>query len=337
MPIVHSALALLAGIIGAGFASGREIARFFSGHRAASGAAITLCLLMLLFLFSRLSGKLCRADTPDVIALCRARFGDRLGRLMSALFFLLSAVTGGTMLAACSELFALTLPIHHAYALGLVASLALGLPLALMNARGLAYSGLLLVLLLPMLLLRLLALPAGEACFLPAMSADFPIRAAADGAVYASLNAAMLVCASPRLLRLPRPQQKRAIWLFLLLFGALLTLGSAVCSRHIQTVWDQPLPFVALSRQLGGGGHLLVAACMYAAALSTLCTMLCGMLSMMERLPSRSGKKVKRLIHAALCALICVFFARFGFGTLVQSAYPVLGCVCGAVLLLLCI
>ena len=34
------ALALLGGVIGAGFASGRELVRFFAGHGAMTGAAV---------------------------------------------------------------------------------------------------------------------------------------------------------------------------------------------------------------------------------------------------------------------------------------------------------
>lgn len=65
--------------------------------------------------------------------------------------------------------------------------------------------------------------------------------------------------------------------LVVLLFGGMLTLGMLVCQRQMQSVLMQPLPFVWLSRGLGAGGYLLVALCLYAAALSTLCAMLCAM------------------------------------------------------------
>ena len=63
----------------------------------------------------------------------------------------------------------------------------------------------------------------------------------------------------------------------------MLTLGMLVCQRQMQSVLMQPLPFVWLSRGLGAGGYRLVALCLYAAALSTLCAMLCAMTSLLPR------------------------------------------------------
>ena len=91
----------------------------------------------------------------------------------------------------------------------------------------------------------------------------------------------------------------------------------------------QPLPpFVWLSRRLGSGGYLLVALCLYAAALSTLCAMLCAMANLLPR----GLKTGARLI---LSALLCAALARVGFGRIVQSGYPILGALCAALLLLL--
>ena len=182
--------------------------------------------------------------------------------------------------------------------------------------------------LLPLLLLRLLAIPVGEACFLPAMTADLPVRAAVDGAVYGALNAAMLVGATPLLLTLGREKRRRASLLFCALFGVLLMLGTAVCRQHRQAIAMQPLPFVFLSHSLGAGGYALVALCMYAAALSTLCAMLCALVRLLP-LP-RAGSM-------AVCAASCLAFALLGFGRIVQSAYPVLGVLCAALMLLLCL
>lgn len=320
MAAVSVALALLSGVIGAGFASGREIVRFFAMHGAAAGAAIVCALLSLCLFFLRLPAQLERSGCQTLSALCRLRFGSRLGRLCSLLFFLLFAVTGGAMLAACAELGALTLNIRHAYGLSMVLSLLLGALLAARGLHGLALPGAALSLLLPLLLLRLWALPAGEACFLPAMTPDMPVHAVLDGTVYGALNAAMLAGMLPLLRALDRGVRSRAALLFAALFGALLLLGVLVCRRHFAAVLHQPLPFVYLSRQLGPGGYLLVAACMYAAALSTLCAMLAGM----------------RALPLPLSSLVCLLFALLGFGDLVSSAYPVLGALCAGLLFLLC-
>lgn len=328
MGAVSCALALLGGAIGAGFASGREIIRFFAAHGPMAGIAVLSALAALCTLFWRLPVQLERTGTTTLAALCRVRFGERLGRMCASLFALLCAVTGGAMLAACAELAALTLPLRHAYALGFAVSLPAAAALALLGATGMALPGAALCALLPALLLRLLVLPAGEACFDPAGAPDLPVRALADGAVYGALNAAMLGGALPVLLPLGRAQRRRAVALFGAGFALLLSLGVAVCRRHLPAVWDQPMPFVVLSRSLGAGGYLLVAACLYAAALSTLCAMLAALLRLLP-----GSRPVRALTACALCAL----FALVGFGRLVSGAYPVLGSLCAGLLLLLCL
>ncbi|MBR5286974.1 MAG: hypothetical protein IKU34_00085, partial [Clostridia bacterium] len=120
------ALTLLAGVVGAGFASGREIVRFFSSHGHAAPAAVLSAGGAMLFFFLRLNARMEQTQEGGVFSLCGARFGSRAGMLCAALFFLLGAVTSGAMLAACAELCALVFPLRHAYALGLAASLFLG-------------------------------------------------------------------------------------------------------------------------------------------------------------------------------------------------------------------
>ena len=326
MNVVLCALALLSGVIGAGFASGREITRFFAGHGPAWGAAALCALGVLCALFVRLPGQMRRAGVRTLPALCRARFGAGLGALCAALFSLLAAVTGGAMLAACAELAALTLPWQHAYGIGLGASLLAAMLLCALGVRGLALPGAALCVAMPALLLNLLALPAGEACFFPAMSPDLPVRAVADDTAYGALNAAMLCGALPLLLTLTRRDRLRAALLFTALFGALLTLGIAVCRRHLQAVWMQPMPFVALCRRLGSGGYLLCALTLYAAALSSLCAMLAAI-----------AQPLARGIGPVVAGGACLLFARVGFTRLVSGFYPVLGAVCAALMLLLCL
>ena len=66
---------------------------------------------------------------------------------------------------------------------------------------------------------------------------------------------------------------------------------------------------------------------MYAAALSTLCALLAALVHMLP--PGRSAPW--------LAAALCLFFSRFGFTALVERGYPVLGALCAALLVLLCV
>ena len=277
-------------------------------------------------LFLRLSSQMQAYGAPSLMHLCRIRLGSRFGFFCGILFALLYTLTGAAMLAACAELGALTLPIRHAYALSMGVSLLLAAFSVLLGISGLALPGAALALLLPLLLLRLWALPVGEACFLPAMTPDLPIRAMTDGTTYGALAATQTAALLPPLAAYPRKKRLRALLLFTLLFGSMLALGIAVCRRHLPAVVHQPLPFVYLSRSLGASGYCLVTLCMYAAALSTLCAMLRALT------PPQSG-----IQGALLAAVCCLLLSQVGFDALIAHGYPLLGALCTGLLLVLCL
>ena len=152
MDILCCALALLGSVVGAGFASGREIVRFFAAHGAMGFVAVAFSLAALAALFLCLAERLSAAGQTGLPGLCASRFGARVGGVCTALFFLLSAVTGGAMLAACAELSALVWPIRPAYAAGFFITLPLAVWLAARGARGLAAIGGALCALTPVLL-----------------------------------------------------------------------------------------------------------------------------------------------------------------------------------------
>jgi len=328
MAAISCALALLSGAVGAGFASGREILCFFAVHGRAAGASAAAALLTLCALFLRLPVQMERAECTSLQTLCIIRLGRGFGRVCAALFFVLNLLTGAAMLAACAELFALAVPIRHAYGVGVLLSLLLCAALCAHGAAALALPGAALCVLLPVFLFRLLALPAGEACFYPLAAPDLPVRAWLSGLVYGALNAAQLAGALPMLLPLQRPARHRAVLLFAALFSAALACGILICIRQLNAVWQQPLPFVWLSRALGRSGYFSAALCLYASAFSTFAAMV---LSMAGQFPH------SRRNSACLCALLCLPPALIGFSPLVKHVYPVLGALCAGLLLLLCL
>ena len=326
MAAVSMALALLGGVIGAGFASGREILRFFAGHGPMASAAIAFSLLTLLLFFLRLPAQMHTYGADSLTQLCRIRLGRRFGSVCGALFMLLHAATGAAMLAACAELGALLLPLRNAYALSLLFSLLLAVCFALLGFSGLALPGALLALLMPALLVRLFMLPAGEACFLPAMAPDLPVRSLCDGAAYGALSAAQTAGLLALFAARPPKVRLRATLLFALLFGSLLALGTAVCRRHMPAIVHQALPFVHLSRGAGALGYRLVALSMYAAALSTLSAMLRALMP-----------AAWRVRHALVAAASCLALSQIGFEALIVHVSPLLGALCAGLLLVLCL
>ena len=98
MTILSCALALLSGVIGAGFASGREIAFFFASHGVYAAFAALFSGAVMALLFVRLPAQLERAGASSLLPLCRARFGRRFGKLCAALFFLLYPIASQGLL-----------------------------------------------------------------------------------------------------------------------------------------------------------------------------------------------------------------------------------------------
>ncbi len=92
-----------AAMVGAGFASGREIMRFFSQYGAFSWALVIFAALVTAWMLRRM------------LALSGVQ-----SRLTKGLLYLFSLAVGGGMTAAAGELWALTVPVHHARTLGSV-------------------------------------------------------------------------------------------------------------------------------------------------------------------------------------------------------------------------
>ena len=329
MDILCCALALLGSVVGAGFASGREIVRFFAAHGAMGFVAVAFSLAALAALFLCLAERLSAAGQTGLPGLCASRFGARVGGVCTALFFLLSAVTGGAMLAACAELSALVWPIRPAYAAGFFITLPLAVWLAAHGARGLAAVG--------GALLRADARSARP----PSVSAGgrgllFPGGAARPGAPRRAGRGALcraerrhdggraadaagaFRAKTPRLRRAARPALRSAA-----------DAGDARLPKAPSERRDAAAPLRLAQPPASGRAAICSSpsACM-PAALSTLCAMLCAMANLLPR-------GLKTGVRLILSALLCAALARVGFGRIVQSGYPILGALCAALLLLL--
>lgn len=282
---------LVGAVVGAGLASGREIASFFARYGGWGYAGILLAVGMLLFL----------ADVP----LPANSHGRWTGRLWKALLSLLLIATGGAMLSGAGEVAALTLPIHGAYGIGLLATLLLAWLLACRTTAGLAW--------VSRLLLGVLAMLIGIAFTLPPMQAvsielTSPVHALLRGLTYGGFNAALqwpIVQGMPPLAR----ERRRAASHAGLMILMLLILGNALLLRH-PALLGEPMPFLRLMSGLGKPGYYLGAVSLYLAILSTLTACLRGL--------HGSGLSVIGILLVSL----------LGFTGVVEVIYPLLGGGC---------
>lgn len=282
---------LLGAVVGAGLASGREIAAFFSRYGAWGMGGIVLAVFTLAWFTG--------TETPPF---WRGRWLER------GWDFLLTAMliaTGGAMLSGGGVVVSLLLPIRHAEAAGAVLTLLLAWLLAYHTRAGQAWVSQALMFLLGMLLLLGLFLPRMSAVTLPAAA---PGIALAKGCTYGGFNAALqtvLLAGKGMSAASKRHSIRRAA----LLLCCILLLGHGVLLRH-PALLTEPMPFIRLMASLGRPGFVMGACNMYLAILSTLTAAL------------------RALKRRALPILGIAAVSVLGFSDVVETVYPLLGGGC---------
>jgi len=317
---VQAAIALVATVVGAGFASGREVLRFFSvfGHWAWVGCIVAAVTLAGLSAWTALLSD--RVAAYDLGTLCRRTLGDAGGFAAAWVNGALISVTAGAMLAAMGELAALALPIRHAYAIGVMASLGLAARLAGRDISVMAKVG---GWLLPAcLLLYMLLFIKREPQQAEFSMATGTWRALPMAFSYASMNTAL---AGGILCELGQGRGRSAVLRSSVMAGGLFLLlllgANAVLSQHVDALADAALPVVQLARSYGAAGYWLCILTLSLAVITTLIAVLRTLSRMLESaLPSRLAKA-----SLPLALLLSLATGLTGFGTLVGNVYPLLG------------
>lgn len=292
-------------VIGAGFASGREIAVFFArygqwswlGVAAAAGTIGWLC-----------TGLMASQGPGGMPSAWQGRWPGRLWRVLFAALLLTS---GGAMLAAGGRVAALLIPAHGAEAAGLATSLMLGWLLSRRETPwlGRISQGLLLCLLL-MIGLGLAA-PAEPALDLRPGDA----RALLSGLCYGGFNMALAAPAAALAGSKMKMSERRVCSVALAAtLALLLCCGNGVLLRH-GALMDQGLPFIALLGRMGKWGGVLGGTALYLASLTTLTACLRGL----RALWPAGGR---------LCAAGTAVLSLGGLEGLVGTVYPLLGGMC---------
>lgn len=288
---------LVGAVIGAGLASGREIASFFSRYGVWGYGGITIAVTVLIWLSS-----------PPRMT-CRQN--KLFEKVRAALLSLLVMTTGGAMLSAAGELAMLMLPQHGAQQIGMILTFILACLLAYRSKSGLAWvSCILMIVLMAVLLCGLLQKPQQHG-FIQEQDA---VKAMLHGAVYGGFNAALQI---PLLMAYKRDDTavRKAIKRAGGLIGLLLMLGHTVLLKHPALIAES-MPFIRLTGFLGKTGYYLYGSCLYLAVLSTLIACLRG-------------------IKAGGIPIVCIWtIALLGFSGVVDLVYPVLGAACMLLLIL---
>lgn len=299
------------GVIGAGFASGREIAAFFSRFGMWSWPGVILAGVVM--------GWICRGvlRSPGVAGMPRSWLGTWRQWLWQGMFTALLGATGASMLAGGGEIAALVLPLRGARLLGLGLTLALGWQLAGRESRSLAGVCRGLLICLVGVVLAGLFLPARQAVAVAGWGGG---EGMLMGLCYGGFNVAL---ATPVMAqwgqRMPHREKPRCAWTAAVVITLLLACGNGALLRNTALL-DEQLPFVMLLSPLGRWGYLLAAAALYLAALTTMAACLRGLRAMAGR-------------WTWLCAAVMAVLSLGGLEAIVGLVYPALGAGCFLLLL----
>ena len=304
-----SAMAAVGAVVGAGFASGREIDSFFSRYGPWSWLGVAAAVVVTGVIALGVMRRPGRGGMPDG---WRGRWS---GRLWQGMFGALMLFTGGAMLAGAGEIAALMLPLPGAYLLGLVGTAALTVMLARQGTAGAGRAGNVLTALLLVLAGTGFLLPARKAAVITAVAS--PWHSLLRGASYAGFNMALavpgLASAAPSMTRRSRRQ---CALLLAGVLGLLLAGGNGLLMRH-SALRGETMPFIRLMASCGRAGYALGGATMYLAVLTTACASLRGLWML------GAGRRWR-----ALAATGMLFCAAVGFAGVVGRIYPMLGVGC---------
>jgi len=323
------ALAVVAAVAGTGYASGRELVLFFAqtGRAGWLGVCFAPAVLGLLTaLFCRCAR---RVEAKDFAQLCHRLMGRRMGAVAGWLHGLLLMLSAVVMLCGAGETGALTLPVRYGWLWGAGSALMIALLLNLSRLRPLPWLGLLL-------------LAAGVA-FYGGLAADpRPPRVWLNGSValaledswpaaillalaYGAMNAALAANVALRFGTGARP------WRVGLLCGAalwaLLAAANGAILRGGRALLGQAMPTVVLAARWGLAGFWACAAFGYLCAVTTLASVLGGLVDLLRSGWGR-GALLTALAVAALAGLL-------GLRRAVGVGYPAVGWLCAVLMLAL--
>lgn len=301
-------------MIGAGFASGREVIAFFTRYGVhgwwlivlSSGTMAFLCALCLQH----------AAKHPE-----HNGWYTLFGPAARMCTLMLMLLTGGAMLSAAGHMIAMVWSNRQAYFIGLLGTLTAAWMLSFGSLRPLSWlSGILTTVLLGMTIgLLLMKAPAEPS---QAVVQDTHLMLAAlQSVAYASMNMTLalgVVC------RCARTDAQKNITLsagFGCLMGLLLGCAHLLYVRN-QQLLEETFPIVRLLSHFGRSGYLLSTGVLYLSIFTTLVSIVLAIREAMAKL------FVRRAAANAFMMTVLVGISSVGFTGIVDRMYAPAGLLC---------
>ena len=299
-------------VIGAGFASGREVIAFFTRYGVhgwwlivlSSGTMAFLCALSLQ----------CASKRTD-----KAGWYTLFGPAARLCTLLLMLLTGGAMLSAAGHMIEMVWANNQAYFIGMLGTLTAAWTLSFGSLRPLGWlSGMLTsVLLATIIELLFQSTPAEMALLIPSGNLW---QAAICSIAYASMNMTLALGVVCRCAQLDARENAKIAAGFGCLMAALLGCAQLLYMRNPQLL-DEPFPIVKLLSGLGRKGFLLSAVLLYLSVFTTLISIIFAVKEAMNRL-------FRKPVAAAFTLGLPLTVSFVGFTSIVDRLYAPAGLLC---------
>ena len=293
-------------VIGAGFASGREIVAFFGVTPSPWVALLCAAITFVMCAVFLLVGEKANADDFGEV---NARIGGRADALLNIVMLFNSAISLAAMFAGFDSLFSEFYPLKPLY------SIVFAIISVLIVTKGL--DGLIKcnVVLVPALALVIVFVTLSS--ITEPMTSPFTAVNALRSLTYIGMNMMLAASVLTTIHGLSKKQIFIASGVTAAIVGALVLL--IILALGSSCAGEADMPIVAMSSRLG---KIVYGFAVFAVAAGILTTMLTAHVALTEWL---DGIVRHKLLSAFCTAAVCLALGFMGFKTVVDVLYPVLG------------
>lgn len=308
---VHRAMACAGAVVGAGFASGREITAFFSRYGRNSWWLIALAVWAM--------ARMC---------LWYMASSHKTGAAAQVCMMALLGIAGGAMLSAGGQMIALLWNRERAYSIAIAGTLLMAWMAGRCRMGVFSWAGSALsCLLLCAVCAVMIAVPAGKRAVLLHEPQGVPALAGAamKATGYAAMNMTLALDMVKRCAADETAANRRTACAFAAVMAVLLCVSNALYLRFPQ-LFEEPFPIVRLLSAFGRKGFVLSVILLYLAIFTTLVSVVSGLESIISRHTDRRSLQV--LVSLGLPLL----FSCAGFSGIVDGLYAPAGWLCLALI-----
>ncbi|WEK55444.1 MAG: hypothetical protein P0Y55_05135 [Candidatus Cohnella colombiensis] len=311
-------------VVGAGFASGREVLQFFTRFGEVGPYLILLSTLLFIWIGSKVMVLAVKLNARSYEDLNKHLFGENGGRWVSHIMLLVLLGVNAVMLAGAGSIFSEQL--NWSYQIGLIVTIIACFTIL---RKGMNAILLMNTLIVPLMIVFTLWItfetfrtPQATEAWTSSIVGISPWAAWLSPLLYAAFNLSMSQAVLVPLGAAIGNVQiiQRGAWIGGIGIGLLLLAGHLAISARMPGISQLEIPMGGIARELGGWLHGVYVFLIFAEIFTTLVADIYGLTLQLQQRTSSS-----RDMLALLLLFICFVVGQIGFGTLLGWLYPMFG------------